>query len=170
VEAITIGDPLQDDTMVGTLVSESEAIRVEKAIQNAVADGAALITGGQRNGTLLTPAIVGDVPGDHPFAQEELFGPAVSITRARDFDHAVVLANSTQYGLGAGIFTQDHDESIRAMRDIDSGIVHINWTPLWRADLMPYGGMKSSGIGKEGVRTTVNEMTEWKTVIMHSRV
>lgn len=170
VEAITIGDPALEDTMVGTLITEAEAIRVEQAIQRVVADGATLLTGGQRSGTLLTPAIVDGVPGDHDFAQEELFGPAVSITSARDFDHACELANSTQYGLGAGIFTHDHDESIRAMREIDSGIVHINWTPLWRADLMPYGGIKSSGIGKEGVRTTVNEMTEWKTVIMHSRV
>lgn len=170
VEAITIGDPLAEDTMVGTLVTESEAIRVESAIQRVVADGARLLTGGERSGTLMTPAIVDGVRGDHEFAQEELFGPAVSITSARDFDHALELANSTQYGLGSGVFTQDHDESLRAMREIDSGVIHINWTPLWRADLMPYGGMKSSGIGKEGVRTTVSEMTEWKTVIMHSRV
>ena len=170
VEAITIGDPTKEDTMVGTLVTESEAIRVEQAIQKAVADGGRLLTGGERSGTLITPAIVDGVEGDHEFAQEELFGPAVSITSAKDLDHAFELANSTKYGLGSGIFTHDQDESIRAMREIDSGVVHINWTPLWRADLMPYGGMKSSGIGKEGVRTTVNEMTEWKTVIMHSRV
>jgi len=170
VEAITLGDPTHEDTMVGTLITESEAIRVESAIHKAVADGGRLLTGGQRQGTMITPAIVDGVEGDHEFAQEELFGPAVSITSARDFEHALELANSTTYGLGSGVFTHDHDESIRAMREIDSGVVHINWTPLWRADLMPYGGMKSSGIGKEGVRTTVNEMTEWKTVIMHSRV
>jgi acyl-CoA reductase-like NAD-dependent aldehyde dehydrogenase len=170
VQAITVGDPALDDTMVGTLISEAEAIRVEHAIQKVVADGAGLITGGQREGTILTPAIVRNVPGDHPFAQEELFGPAVSVTTAENFEDALRLANSTEYGLGAGVFTHDQDESIRAMRDIDSGIVHINWTPLWRADLMPYGGMKSSGIGKEGVRAAVNEMTDWKTVILHSRV
>lgn len=170
VEAITLGDPTHEDTMVGTLISESEAMRVETAIQKAVADGGRLLTGGERQGTLVTPAIVDGVEGGHEFAQEELFGPAVSITSAENFGDALALANSTKYGLGSGVFTHDHDESIRAMRDIDSGIVHINWTPLWRADLMPYGGMKSSGIGKEGVRATVHEMTEWKTVIMHSRV
>jgi acyl-CoA reductase-like NAD-dependent aldehyde dehydrogenase len=170
VDAITIGDPSLDDTMVGTLISEKEAQRVETAIRDAVADGADLVTGGERDGSLLRPAIVRNVPADHQFAQEELFGPAVSITSARDIDHAIEIANSTRYGLGAGIFTHDQDTSIRAMRDIDAGIVHINWTPLWRADLMPYGGIKSSGIGKEGVRTTVNDMTEWKTVIMHSRM
>jgi len=170
VEAITVGNPLDEDTMVGTLITEAEALRVEKVIADVVADGARLVTGGSRDRTILMPAIVANVPGDHAFAQEELFGPAVSITTATDFSHALELANSTRYGLGAGVFTHDHDESIRAMRDVDSGIVHINWTPLWRADLMPYGGVKSSGIGKEGVRTTVSEMTDWKTVIMHSRV
>ncbi|MDP4972995.1 MAG: aldehyde dehydrogenase family protein, partial [Pontimonas sp.] len=98
VEAITIGDPTKEDTMVGTLVTESEAIRVEQAIQKAVADGGRLLTGGERSGTLITPAIVDGVEGDHEFAQEELFGPAVSITSAKDLDHAFELANSTKYG------------------------------------------------------------------------
>ena len=93
VEAITLGDPTHEDTMVGTLISESEATRVESAIQKAVADGGRLLTGGQRQGTLITPAIVDGVEGDHEFAQEELFGPAVSITSARDFAHAIELAN-----------------------------------------------------------------------------
>ena len=109
VEAITLGDPTHEDTMVGTLISESEATRVESAIQKAVADGGRLLTGGQRQGTLITPAIVDGVEGDHEFAQEELFGPAVSITSARDFAHAIELANSTKYVLGSGIFTHDQD-------------------------------------------------------------
>ena len=79
-------------------------------------------------------------------------------------------AESRTQSMATSVFTHDHDESTQAIREIDAGVVHINWTPLWRADLMPYGGIKSSGIGKEGVRTTVNEMTNWKTVIMHSRV
>ena len=170
VEAITVGNPLDDETMVGTLITEAEAIRVEKAIEGVVADGANLVTGGQRDRTMVAPAIISNVSADHSFAQTELFGPAVSITTAKDYQHALGLANNSPYGLGAGVFTHDHDESTQAIREIDAGVVHINWTPLWRADLMPYGGIKSSGIGKEGVRTTVNEMTNWKTVIMHSRV
>lgn len=170
VQAITVGDPSLDDTMVGTLISESDAARVQAAINHAVSDGAELVTGGQRDRAMVSPAIVRNVPGDHSFAQDELFGPAVSVTTATDFDHAIELANSTRYGLGAGVFTHDLDTSIRATGEIDAGIVHINWTPLWRADLMPYGGLKDSGIGKEGVRTAVNEMTDWKTVILHSRV
>jgi glyceraldehyde-3-phosphate dehydrogenase (NADP+) len=91
------------------------------------------------------------------------------ISNANDDREAIALANSTVYGLGAGVFTKNMDKAIESMREIDAGIIHINWTPLWRADLMPYGGLKSSGIGKEGIRTTVSEMTESKTIIMHGR-
>jgi glyceraldehyde-3-phosphate dehydrogenase (NADP+) len=89
------------------------------------------------------------------------------VSTARDLAHAIELANSTAYGLGAGIFTNNLASSIRAIREIESGVVHVNWTQLWRADLMPYGGFKSSGIGKEGPRSAVDEMTEIKTVILH---
>ena len=82
---------------------------------------------------------------------------------------AIAIANDSPYGLGAGVFTKNMDNSIQAARELDAGSIHINWTPLWRADLMPYGGLKSSGIGKEGVRSTVNEMTEEKTIILHGR-
>ena len=170
VKAITVGDPGKDETMVGTLISEAEAARVHSSIGQVVADGASLVTGGERDGAMVSPAIVRGVPGDHAFAQDELFGPAVSITTAQDLDHALHLANSTRYGLGAGVFSHNLDTSIRAMREINAGVVHINWTPLWRADLMPYGGLKDSGIGKEGVRTAVHDMTDWKTIILHSQV
>lgn len=170
VEKLSTGDPGAESTDVGTLISENEAIRVERAIAQAVADGARLVTGGGRQGAILSPAIVDVVDPTHPFSQEELFGPAISVSVAEDLDHAISLANSTPYGLGAGVFTHNQDSSIRAMRDIDAGIVHINWTPLWRADLMPYGGLKASGIGKEGIRTAVNDMSDWKTIILHHSV
>ena len=94
---------------------------------------------------------------------------AVAVSMAEDWTTAIAYANSTAYGLGAGVFTQDISAAVRAIRQIDAGIIHINWTPLWRADLMPYGGLKASGIGKEGFRTAVSEMTEEKTVILHGR-
>ena len=103
------------------------------------------------------------------FAQDELFGPAIAVSSASGIKEAINLANSTVYGLGAGVFTKNVDLAIQSAREIDAGIIHINWTPLWRADLMPYGGLKSSGVGKEGVRSTVNEMTEEKTIILHGR-
>jgi len=167
VEAIRVGDPLADGINVGSLISRVEADRVMASITAAVASGARLVTGGQQDGTVIAPTIVADVDPYSPFAQDELFGPAVAVSTARDLAHAIELANSTAYGLGAGIFTNNLASSIRAIREIESGVVHVNWTQLWRADLMPYGGFKSSGIGKEGPRSAVEEMTEIKTVILH---
>jgi len=169
VEAIVVGDPSSENTKVGTLITEKEALRVEASIKQAVSDGAMLITGGERTGTIIKPAIITEVNPKASIAQDELFGPAVAISSARDAREAIALANSTAYGLGAGVFTKNVDFAIQSAREIDAGIIHINWTPLWRADLMPYGGLKSSGVGKEGVRSTVAEMTEEKTIILHGR-
>jgi glyceraldehyde-3-phosphate dehydrogenase (NADP+) len=113
--------------------------------------------------------VVAGVDPRSPFSQDELFGPAVAVSSAEDFQSAITQANGTPYGLGAGIFTSDVAGAVRAIREIDAGTVHINWTPLWRADLMPYGGLKASGIGKEGPRSAVAEMTDTKTVILHGR-
>jgi acyl-CoA reductase-like NAD-dependent aldehyde dehydrogenase len=169
VEAIKIGDPKNSETKVGTLINEAEAIRVETSIKQAVKAGATLLTGGERSRTLISPAIVSGVDPKSPFAQDELFGPAIAVSPADGIKEAIALANSTIYGLGAGVFTKNVDVAIQSAREIDAGIIHINWTPLWRADLMPYGGLKSSGVGKEGIRSTVNEMTEEKTIILHGR-
>ena len=169
VEAIKVGNPKSDDTKVGTLISEAEAIRVENSIKQAVSDGAVLLTGGARDKTIIKPAIVCGVNPKSAFAQDELFGPAIAVSSANGINEAITLANSTVYGLGAGVFTKNVDVAIQSAREIDAGIIHINWTPLWRADLMPYGGLKSSGVGKEGVRSTVTEMTEEKTIILHGR-
>ena len=169
VEAIKIGDPKNSETKVGTLINEAEAIRVETSIKQAVKAGATLLTGGERSRTLISPAIVSGVDPKSPFAQDELFGPAIAVSSADGINEAIALANSTIYGLGAGVFTKNVDVAIQSAREIDAGIIHINWTPLWRADLMPYGGLKSSGVGKEGIRSTVNEMTEEKTIILHGR-
>ena len=169
VESIRIGNPKSADTKVGTLISEKEAERVENSILSAVKDGAKLLTGGDREGALVRPAIVYDVNPKSPFAQEELFGPAISVSTFENLPESIEMANDSIYGLGAGIFTRNIDAAIQSAREIDSGNIHINWTPLWRADLMPYGGLKSSGIGKEGVRSTVSEMTEEKTIIFHGK-
>jgi glyceraldehyde-3-phosphate dehydrogenase (NADP+) len=154
---------------MGCLVSTEEAQRVEKSIADAVAGGARLLTGGERDGAIVAPAVVADVDPASPFSQDELFGPAVAVSTAADWESAIAQANGTAYGLGAGIFTADLAGAVRAMREIDAGNIHINWTPLWRADLMPYGGLKGSGIGKEGPRWAVAEMTEEKTIVLHGR-
>jgi glyceraldehyde-3-phosphate dehydrogenase (NADP+) len=154
---------------MGTLITQQEAERVHASIAAAVAGGARLLTGGERDGAAIAPAVVADVAPGSPFSQDELFGPAVAVSTAEDWRSAIDQANGTAYGLGAGIFTGDVSGAVRAIREIDAGTVHINWTPLWRADLMPYGGLKGSGIGKEGPRAAVEEMTEVKTVILHGR-
>ncbi len=169
VQAIPYGDPSKDGTRLGTLISEAEARRVEDTLRAAVEDGAKLLTGGERDGALVAPAVVDGVAPTAALNQEELFGPAVAVSTAEDWTTAIAYANSTPYGLGAGVFTKDVSAAVRAMRQIDAGVIHINWTPLWRADLMPYGGLKASGIGKEGFRTAVSEMTEEKTIILHGR-
>lgn len=169
VEAIRVGNPFDSETKVGSLINKDEADRVSAAIRRAVSEGAHLLTGGEQQGAVIKPAIVTNVDPMSSFAQDELFGPAVAVSAARDLSHAIELANSTVYGLGAGIFTQNMNSAIQAIREIDSGVVHVNWTQLWRADLMPYGGFKSSGIGKEGLRSAVQEMTEVKTVILHGQ-
>ena len=167
VEAIPVGDPLEEETRLAALISEQEAARVEGVIRDAVAGGARLVTGGERDGAVLSPAIVADVRPEMPIAREELFGPAVAVSRIGDVDEAIAVANDSDYGLAAGIFTSDVTKALRFAREVECGNVMINATPLWRADAMPYGGLKGSGIGKEGPRYAIEEMTELKTVVFH---
>src|SRR5215207_8538011 len=169
VQAIRVGDPSSPETGMGTLITTGEAERVRQSIAAAAAAGARVLTGGDRDGSMVSPTVVADVDPSSRFAQDELFGPAVAVSTAEDWESAVRQANGTAYGLAAGIFTSDVAGAVCAMREIDAGSIHINWTPLWRADLMPYGGLKGSGIGKEGPRWAVEEMTELKTVILHGR-
>jgi acyl-CoA reductase-like NAD-dependent aldehyde dehydrogenase len=169
VKAIRTGDPSISETTMGTLISVAEAERVERAIADAAAAGARVLVGGERDGAMVAPAVVADVDPASPFSQNELFGPAVAVSTADDWQSAIAQANGTRYGLSAGAFTADVAGAVRAIREIDAGNIHINWTPLWRADLMPYGGLKGSGIGREGPRSAVAEMTEEKTVVLHGR-
>ncbi|SEI97834.1 glyceraldehyde-3-phosphate dehydrogenase (NADP+) [Arthrobacter sp. yr096] len=169
VEAISVGNPKEDDTRIGSLISEEEAARVHASINEARHSGARVLTGGERDGAVVTPAVVAGVDPRSKLSRNELFGPAVAVSSAQDMESAIAMANDNEYGLGAGIFTRDVATTVQAMRQIDAGNIHVNWTPLWRADLMPYGGLKGSGIGKEGVRSAVEEMTEEKTIILHGR-
>ena len=169
VEAISVGNPKEDDTRIGSLISEEEAARVHASINEARHSGARVLTGGDRDGAVVTPAVVAGVDPRSKLSRNELFGPAVAVSSAQDMESAIAMANDNDYGLGAGIFTRDVANTVQAMRQIDAGNIHVNWTPLWRADLMPYGGLKGSGIGKEGVRSAVQEMTEEKTIVLHGR-
>ncbi|HEY1601049.1 MAG TPA: aldehyde dehydrogenase family protein [Pirellulales bacterium] len=167
VQALRAGDQLDPQTQMGPMVREADARRVEEWIHSAVADGARLLAGGRRSKALLEPTLLADVRPQMRISCDELFGPAVAVTRAADIGEAIALANDSHYGLSAGIFTQDIDAAIRFAREVDSGNIHINWGPGWRADLMPYGGLKESGMGKEGPKYAIAEMTESKTVVIH---
>src|SRR5699024_7038155 len=128
--------------------------------------GARLELGGDRDGAMIEPAILSGVDPAAPIAQDEIFGPVVAVSSAPDVTTAVELANSTDYGLAAGIFTNDVDAGVQYMREVDAGNIHINWTPLWRADLMTYGGLKAYGNGKEGVRAAIETMTVTNTHVI----
>jgi acyl-CoA reductase-like NAD-dependent aldehyde dehydrogenase len=167
VEALKTGDPLKEGTRISAMVSEKEAVRVEEWVNEACSNGARLVTGGSRDKAVYQPTIVADVDPSMKISCQELFGPAVAVTPVDSIDEAIAVANDSSYGLGAGIFTRDINNAMRFAREAQSGNVMINWTPLWRADFMPYGGIKQSGFGKEGPRYAIEEMTEIKTVVIH---
>ncbi|MBI3457171.1 MAG: aldehyde dehydrogenase family protein [Candidatus Rokubacteria bacterium] len=169
VEAITTGSQLDEKVKMGPMIRETDAVRVDEWVREAVGSGARLLTGGQRRGSIYAPTIVADVKPEMRISCQELFGPAVAVTPFDDIDQAIALANDTNYGLSASIFTESLEHAMRFAREVQSGNLHVNWGPQWRADLMPYGGLKESGFGKEGPRYAVEEMTELKLVVLHLR-
>ena len=152
---------------MGPMIRESDAARVHDWIAEAVDQGARVVAGGDREGTLHAPTVIADAKPDMRISREELFGPAVAVSAFDDIDQAIAMANDSRFGLSAGIFTQNVDWAMRFAREVDSGNLHINSSPQWRADLMPYGGLKDSGIGKEGPKYAIEEMTETKMVVIH---
>lgn len=169
VEGITVGNPLHEGTKMGPMIRERDAVRVGQWVDEAVEQGAKLVCGGSRTGTMYRPTLVADVKPTMKISRDELFGPAVGVSKAASLEEAIQFANQSRYGLSAGLFTQDIDAALRFAREVDSGNLHINWGPMWRADLMPYGGLKESGFGKEGPKYAIQEMTELKTVVFHSK-
>ncbi len=169
VSALVTGHPLDEKARVGPLVREREAVRVEQWIREAVEQGARVVVGGQRSGAVYAPTVVADVSPSMRVSRDELFGPAVGVAAFSTLDEAIALANDSRYGLSASIFTESLEHAMRFAREVEAGNLHVNFGPSWRADLQPYGGLKESGIGKEGPRYAVEEMTELKTVILHLR-
>ncbi len=167
MNAVSVEDPTAETTRLGPMISIREAERVDAWVNEAVGAGARLVSGQQREGARLSPTVVADVTPEMRIVKDEVFGPAVGVAPVADLDEALALANDSRYGLSASIFTRDINAALRFAREAEVGNIHVNWSPLWRADLMPYGGLKGSGIGKEGPRYAVTEMTDSKTVVFH---
>jgi glyceraldehyde-3-phosphate dehydrogenase (NADP+) len=167
VEAIPTGNPLDEAVGMGPMIREADAARVSEWIGEAVGRGARLVVGGDHQGTMHAPTVVADVDPKMRISCDELFGPAVAVTAFDTIDDAIGLANDTNYGLAAGLFTENVHWAMEFARKVHSGNLMINWGPQWRADLMPYGGLKESGMGKEGPKYAIQEMTEAKTVVFH---
>lgn len=161
------GDPSDPDTRVGTVIDEDAAIYLEKVVNDAVALGARVLLGGTREGALMTPTVIADVPRDAEMVVKESFGPLAPIMSVSDIEDAISLANATAYGLSSGIVTRDMDRAIRAVKGIQTGTVNINQVPGYRIECSPFGGVKDSGLGvKEGVIEAMKGMTYVKTFSM----
>ena len=161
------GDPSDPDTRVGTVIDEEAAIYLEKVVNDAVALGARVLLGGTRDGALMTPTVIADVPREAEMVVKESFGPLAPIMSVSDIEDAISLANATAYGLSSGIVTRDMDRAIRAVKGIQTGTVNINQVPGYRIECSPFGGVKDSGLGmKEGVIEAMKGMTYVKTFSM----
>jgi acyl-CoA reductase-like NAD-dependent aldehyde dehydrogenase len=163
---LVAGNPSEEATEVGPLIRPAEAERVEAWIKEAVEGGAKLVAGGERHGSLVTPAVLtGSKPG-MKVRDEELFGPVVAIEPYDDFEQALAEVNHSKYGLQAGLFTRDAGRIFTAYRELEVGALIVGDTPSWRLDPMPFGGVKDSGLGREGIRSAIEEMTEPRMLVM----
>jgi len=159
-----IGDKLKEETMMGPMITETEAKRIEQWVNDAVAGGAKLLTGGKRDGAMYDPTVLENVPADAKVHYEEVFAPTVNLYPIDDLDKAIAQANALPYGLLAGIFTRDLETAFKAAYELDCGGVMINDSTDYRLDSMPFGGVKYSGLGREGLKFSLQEMTEPKVV------
>ncbi len=164
---LKVGDPMESDTVVGPMIDEQAARKVESWIEEAVAGGAQLLCGGKRNGAVLEPTIIVNAKKDMKVSCLEVFAPVVTLDRFEEFEDAVALVNDSKYGLQAGIFTNDMNKVFYAYNKLDVGGVIINDYPTYRIDNMPYGGVKESGVGREGIRYAIEEMTEMKLLVFN---
>lgn len=165
VKQLKSGDPLDPDVDCGPLIRESDAVRVEQWIQEAVARGAKLLTGGKRNGWFVAPAVLTGTRPDDKVNAEEVFGPLVVVEPYDSLDEAIERVNASRYGLQAGIFSADAKKIERAFNSIEVGGVIANDVPTFRSDAMPYGGVKDSGLGREGVIYAMQEFSEMRILV-----
>jgi glyceraldehyde-3-phosphate dehydrogenase (NADP+) len=171
VESLVVGDPLDGATDVGPMIDAGEVDRIESWVKEAVADGARVLTGGTRvSRSTYAPTVLDGVPEVAKVCAQEVFAPVVALYRFSNFKDAVAAVNRSRYGLQAGVFTASLPHTLIAFDHIEAGGVIVNDVPTWRIDHMPYGGVKDSGVGREGPRYTIEEMTEPKLLVINTEV
>ena len=168
-EKLVMGNPQDSKTTLGTLISKKAAIQVEQAVNDAVEKGAKILTGGNREDAFYEATVIDNVSPDMDLVQNETFGPIAPIIRVKNLDEAIEIANDTEYGLQAGVFTNDYYAAMRCANEIEAGTVFVNKQSTFRTDNMPFGGFKNSGIGKEGVKYAFDEMTKTKLIGLNLR-
>jgi acyl-CoA reductase-like NAD-dependent aldehyde dehydrogenase len=167
-KALKVGDQLLESTDVGPLINEQAAEEVEAFVNGAVKAGAKLLAGGKRHGTFMEPTVLRDVATDMPLFKEEVFGPVVPLVPFSSIDEAVEMANASPFGLQSAVFTQDINKALDIAYRLEAGGVIVNWSSALRVETLPFGGIKMSGHGREGVHDTLEEMTDQKTVVVHN--
>jgi acyl-CoA reductase-like NAD-dependent aldehyde dehydrogenase len=167
VAALKTGDPSDEHTVIGPLIDEAAARRVEEWVAEAVAQGAKLLAGGKRSGSVVEATVLAEVTPEMKVSCREVFGPVVTVSRYTRFEDALDVLNGSEFGLQAGVFTRDVNRIFKAYRELEVGTVLANEIPTFRADHMPYGGVKDSGLGREGVRYAIEEMTELKLLVLN---
>ena len=168
-EKLVMGNPQDSKTTLGTLISKKAAIQVEQAVNDAVEKGAKILTGGNREDAFYEATVIDNVTPDMDLVQNETFGPIAPIIRVKNLDEAIEIANDTEYGLQAGVFTNDYYAAMRCANEIEAGTVFVNKQSTFRTDNMPFGGFKNSGIGKEGVKYAFDKMTKIKLIGLNLR-
>jgi len=168
-EALKMGDPKEKETFIGPVISENEGKRLKTWIDNAVQAGGRCLCGGGRNGAMVEATLLEDVPPDQPICSQEAFGPVAVLSRFQNIEEAIHQVNDSVFGLQAGVFTNDLNKALRAWDELVVGGVVINDVPSWRVDNMPYGGVKDSGLGREGIRFAIEDMTEPRLLVIRDR-
>lgn len=166
---LKMGDPMSKNTDIGPLISEKAAIQVEESVNNAVKGGAEILTGGKRENAFFEPTVMDNVTPDMDLVVSETFGPIAPVIRVKSTDEAIEVANDTEYGLQAGVYTESYRDALRCANEIQAGSVFVNKQSTFRTDNMPFGGFKNSGTGKEGIKYAVEDMTKTKLIGLNLR-
>ena len=168
-QSLKAGKPQDEDTFIGPVISLQDAERIESWVQSAVESGANLLCGGVRSGPIVAATVLENVANNEQVYCEEVFGPVVCIEPFQAFDDAIEKMNASRFGLQAGVFTPDIHNAMKAWNQLEVGGVMVNESPSWRADQMPYGGVKDSGFGREGIRNSIEDMSELRLMVLRSR-